>query len=178
MTAFKVDGGLTLLPEDERRLRPFVERIVRGFMPKWAKRTADDGHVHWEYKEQIDASSDLTIITSAADVAGCTLTLPRAGVVYTVTGIFDFDVTSAVTTASTAVGSLTDSANTPIGPGTAILRAQASGTPRATVSQQWLVTPDEPNYVVKLRAIRTGTGGTFVAHEDNTTILAEGRIGN
>lgn len=165
------------VPRNASWLDEVLNRLAKleSLMPRWQKTTVDDGHPHFGYTALASCTGDLTL-GAAADVAGCTLTLPRANIDYIVHGVFDFDATAAPTSDSTCVGSLSDSANTPIGTGAATFRVLNTLTGRATVGQVWLIRPTASNYVVKLRASRTGTGGTLVAHITNTTLAAHGRI--
>ena len=125
------------------------------------------------------ASGALTLGTSNADVAGCTLTLPHVGV-YNIDAVFDFhfDTLPDSTGATLAIGVLTDSSDVEVDtPRAALLGVHTlvnNEDARSTAPQQWIVTTTSKDTVFKLRARKSRTVVTEVvlAQSPHTTIRA------
>jgi len=110
------------------------------------------------------ASGDLTLTTSAQDIAGATLSL-GAGT-WLVFGVFDFegDNNGAVAIGVCDVGGADE---TPL----ALLRPDGTNSTRATVAQVWPITLSSTT-TVKLQAYKSVNVGTFTARQTHTTITA------
>lgn len=107
------------------------------------------------------ASADLTLTTTAQDVAGCTYTTAFAGT-FAVFGVFDFNITAAGPVDS--IGSLSADGATQ----TAVaIVADAAG--RASVAQNWIVTVGTGK-VLKLQASKLINAGTSLAKQNDTTM--------
>lgn len=109
------------------------------------------------------ATGDLTLSTSATDVAGATVTVPEPGV-YFVTATFDF--VGSVTGWTNAVGTVTGLT------AQALMGDDGSANCTATVSQSGLVTVTDASLVLKLQAAKTVNAGTIKAGMTHTTLTA------
>ena len=186
-------GDVGGLPENElsemlewwRRERLIQERrvgVLQERMPLNVERDIKEGHIHFRqlgYVALAKASSPLTLGTSNADVAGCTLTLPHVGV-YNIDAVFDFffDAVPDSAGATDAVGVLTDSGDTEVDSPRAALFGVTTlannDDSRGTWPQQWVVTTTAKDTVYKLRArkSRIVTNEVVKAMDVHTTIRA------
>lgn len=125
-----------------------------------------------------NASSDLTLATSVADVAGCTTTTTVAGD-YLVRAYFYFQLATLTSAHWDVVAAGRLSVNGVEESREAIFSQQAGNTvagtgnefsSAATVAQEWYLTGVGASQVVKLRALRsTGSGGAVALLEADET---------
>jgi hypothetical protein len=122
---------------------------------------------------EADATGDLTLGTSPADVPGCSVavTMPVAGW-YKVIGVYDFQYTASGN--AIAQGFLNiDTVNQ-----TAEAHLDGGGTTtiRATVSQQWTGTLAVGAHTLKLQAQKSAAAATLRSRISHTVIVVEAWI--
>ena len=117
------------------------------------------------------ASGNVTLTTAAADIPGCSLTLPRSGT-YLIVGVFDCRGGSGVGDAGSLIlGYLVANGAAQAQLGLFTISNTATVSSGGTVAQQWLYTASSAGQIVKLQAAKTGgTGGSFTGN--HSTISA------
>ena len=110
------------------------------------------------------ASGNVTLTTAAADIPGCSLTLPRSGT-YLIVGVFDCRGGSGVGDAGSLIlGYLVANGAAQAQLGLFTISNTATVSSGGTVAQQWLYTASSAGQIVKLQAAKTGgTGGSFAS---------------
>lgn len=120
---------------------------------------------------QARAISDLTVTGTVADVPGASLpvTTNTANATAVIIGTFDCEVTAAVTGTWAMQGQCTVDGVAQTG----VATFEAGAGTRASVTQIWTPTLATTGpHTLRLRALRTGTGGTVMARGTHTCITA------
>lgn len=146
-----------------------------GLLPTHDHTGAGEGGIIG-YSERKVCDTLLTLSATAQDVAGCSVTLPTPGT-YLIYGIFVFFVNTVGATGDDMQGFLSDSANNLETEFAGWGEVPTAGAQSLHLVQQWRITTTANNEVWKLRALRSGTTGTFQVLVTHTTILAFGMPG-
>lgn len=117
------------------------------------------------------ATADLTVTGAASDITGAVInvTTTTPGAVVGILGVFDIEVTAAVTGVWTAQGQCTVDGVVQAG----VATFEGPNGSRDTVSQVWVASLATPGpHALRLRGLRSGTGGTVIARSIHTAITA------